>query len=186
MRAWLADARLVRLRGETCPLLIPAPGARVEGVLVEDLGTADLDRIRFFESVEYEPRIYRVELFDGGYTEVQAFAPGARAEHDGAPWRFEDWLARHKATDFDETRLWMALHGYLDPAEADRRWDRARAEGRALEDLVAEIRAPAAADGDSIPAAGNPVPRGGDDVEYHNNTGAPHGATGERRGKDQG
>ena len=141
MRAWLANARLVRLRGETFPLLIPAPGARVEGVLVGDLSRAECDRIRFFESLDYEPRNVRVELVDGGYAEVQVFALSARAEHDGVPWRFEDWLAQHKAKDLYDARLWIALYGYLDSAEADRRWDQSRAEGRALEDLVAEVQA---------------------------------------------
>ncbi len=138
-RARLAGARLARLRGETFPMIVDAPGAWLPGVIVEGLTEADLVRIHFFESVEYEPSAVRVELVDGGGIDAIAFAATARASHDGDAWRFEDWVARHKAQALRETELWMAFFGHLDVEEADRRWNEALADGRSIEDLVREV-----------------------------------------------
>jgi len=139
--ARLADARLVRLRGETFPMLVAAPGVWVPGVVVEGLTESDLDRIRFFESVEYQPATVEVELQVGERVEARAFATTLRAVHDEEPWSFEIWRLRDKARALRETELWMALHGLLSVEEADRRWDAALAAGRTPEDLVREVRA---------------------------------------------
>ncbi len=137
--AWHADARLVRLRDETFPMLVRAPGAWVPGVIVEGLVEADLERINFFESVEYEPSTVEVELCEGGRTEALAFAATERTAHEGEEWRYEDWLVRHKAHDLRETEHWMAFYGHLTAEQADRLWDEALAEGRSIEDLVREV-----------------------------------------------
>ncbi len=139
-RARLGDARLVRLRDETSPMLVHSPGAWVPGVIVEGLTEADVERIHFFESLEYEPRAVEVEPLEGGRIEALAFAATARMAHDDEEWRFEDWVARHKTQDLRETELWMAFLGHLEIAEADRRWDEALAAGRSIEDLVREVR----------------------------------------------
>lgn len=140
-RARLGDAHLVRLRDETSPMLVRNPGEWVPGVIVEGLAGADLERIHFFESLEYEPCTVEVEPLDGGCVEALAFAATAGTAHDAEEWRFEDWLARHKTQDLRETELWMAFFGHLEIAEADRRWDEALAAGRTIEDLVREVRA---------------------------------------------
>ncbi len=139
-RARLGDARLVCLRDETSPMLVGNPGAWVPGVIVEGLTEADLERIHFFESLEYEPCTVEVEPLDGGRVEAIAFAATARTAHDDDEWRFQDWVARHKTQDLRETELWMAFFGHLEIAEADRRWDEALAAGRSIEDLVREVR----------------------------------------------
>ncbi len=138
--ARLADARLVRLRGETFPMLVAAPGVWVPGLLVEGVTESDLDRIRFFESVEYQPATVEVELQVGGRVEARAFATTLRAVHDEEPWSFVVWRLRDKARALCEAELWMALHGYLSVEEADRRWDAALAAGQTIEDLVREVR----------------------------------------------
>jgi hypothetical protein len=138
--ARLAGARLVRLRGETFPMLVAAPGVWVPGVLVEGLTESDLDRIGFFESVEYQPATVEVELRVGGRVEARAFATTLRAVHDEEPWSFEIWRLRDKARALRETELWMALYGHLSAEEADRRWDAALAAGQTIEELVREVR----------------------------------------------
>ena len=72
--AKLRDARLVRLRGQTYPMLVPAPGRWVDGVVVDGLGDADVARILFFESVEYEPKPLEVVGADGSPLAAHAFA----------------------------------------------------------------------------------------------------------------
>ncbi len=139
--ARLAGARLVRLRGETFPMLVPAPDVWVPGVLAGDLTDTDLDRIRFFESVEYEPSIVEIEVAGGGSVEARAFVTTGHAVHDEESWSFEDWSQRDKARSLREADLWMALFGHLSVEEADRRWDAALAAGQTIEDLVREVRA---------------------------------------------
>ncbi len=138
--ARLADARLVRLRGETFPMLVAAPGFWVPGALVEGLNESDLHRIRFFESVEYQPSTVEVELRAGERIEARAFATTQRAIPDEQPWSFEIWRLRDRARALRETELWMALYGHLSAEEADRRWDAALAAGQTIEDLVREVR----------------------------------------------
>ncbi len=138
--ARLADTRLVRLRGETFPMLVAAPGVWVPGVLVEGLIESDLDRIGFFESVEYRPCTVEVELQVGAWVEARAYATTLRAVHDQEPWSFEVWRRRDKARALREAELWMALHGHLSIEEADRRWDAALAAGKTIEELVREVR----------------------------------------------
>jgi hypothetical protein len=138
--ARLADTRLVRLRGETFPMLVAAPGVWVPGVLVEGLIESDLDRIRFFESVEYQPCTVEVELQVGGWVEARAFAATLRAVHDQEPWSFDTWRLRDRARALREAELWMALYGHLSIEEADRRWDAALAAGKTIEELVREVR----------------------------------------------
>ena len=138
--ARLAGSQLVRLRGETFPMLVTAPGVWVPGVLARGLTASDLDRIGFFESVEYQPATVEVEVSSGECVEARAFATTRRAVHDEAPWSFEDWRRRDKARALRETELWMALYGHLSAEEADRRWDAALAAGQTIEDLVREVR----------------------------------------------
>jgi hypothetical protein len=137
--ARLEGARLVRLREENFPILVSAPDAAVPGIVAEGLTESDLDRIRFFESVEYEAATVEVVLRSGARIEVRAFATTTRAAHDEQPWRFEDWVVHDKARALHEAGLWMALHGHLSVEEADRRWDETLAAGRTIEDLVREV-----------------------------------------------
>ena len=137
--AHLPDHRLERMAKETFPLLVAAPGGRAPGVVVEDLQAAEVERIRFFESVEYEPRLQAVELAGGGRLDCHLFAATEVAGTTGELWRYDDWAPRHKAKELHEARLWMAFHGRVPAEEADRLWNEALAAGRALEDLVAEV-----------------------------------------------
>ncbi len=104
------------------------------------MNESDLDRIRFFESVEYQPSTVKVELQVGERVEARAFAATLRAAHDEEPWSFEIWRLRDRARALREAELWMALYGHLSAEEADRRWDAALAAGQTIEDLVREVR----------------------------------------------
>jgi hypothetical protein len=137
--AQLPDHRLERMARETFPLLVAAPGARAPGVVVEGLEEADIERIFFFESVEYEACLHSISLTAGGTLDCHLFAATKAKEPTGEPWRFDDWAARHKAKELHEARLWMEFHGRVTAEEANRLWDEAVAAGRAVEDLIAEL-----------------------------------------------
>ncbi|MGF1611898.1 MAG: gamma-glutamylcyclotransferase family protein [Kiloniellales bacterium] len=154
-RAVLPGYRRVKLRGESHPLILPADlaapqalprGLAVDGVIVEGLLPSDIDRIMFYESIDYEPRPVRVTPIEqsgagAGPVEAHVFIGSAEAKHDDEPWDYARWLAEDKPAELQEARLWMALYGAIDYAEADRLWEEARASGRPIEDLVSEILA---------------------------------------------
>jgi len=138
--ARLPGYKVVALRGESYPALAPDPGSAVDGLLAECLSASDIDRIEFYESVEYETATFEVERPDGARVEARAFVATARAvPHEVQAWRFEDWRARHKARDLRDGALWMKLYGRVSAEEADRLWDKALAQGRTVEDFVSEV-----------------------------------------------
>lgn len=139
--AWLEGYRRFTVLRETFPMVVAAPDHRLEGVVVEGLSRADIDRILFFESIEYAPSNIDVSLADGSLLSAQCFLTNDGVGHNGDAWDYERWLGEHKADCLRETRLWMALYGHLDCHEADRLWDEALAAGRPLEEMIAEVRA---------------------------------------------
>lgn len=139
LAASLPGHRLERMARETFPLLVEAADEVAPGVVVEGLIEADIARIHFFESIEYEPQTHTVEMVAGGLLACQVFVATAASGRTGEPWRYEDWRPGHQARELREARLWMAFFGLVAPAEADRLWDEAVAAGRPLEDLVAEV-----------------------------------------------
>lgn len=139
--AWLDGFRRVTVARETFPMVLPAPGHRLEGVVVEGLSAADIDRILFFESIEYAPRTIDVALADDSRLPARCFLTNDGVEHSGEAWDYGQWLNAHKADCLRETRLWMALYGHVDCQAADRLWDEALTAGRPLEEMVAEVRA---------------------------------------------
>ncbi len=72
--AQLPDHRLERMAQETFPLLVAAAGALAPGVVVEGLEAADIERIHFFESVEYEASLHSIALAGGGALDCHLFA----------------------------------------------------------------------------------------------------------------
>jgi len=130
----------VVVQRETFPMLLEVPDAEVEGVVVEGLSTLALDRIHFFESVEYEAMRVEVILDGGDRAAAHLFSATERASHSGEAWSFTDWQARHKEKELRETFLWMGLYGFLEPDHANDIWDETLAGGRDLIDLVREVR----------------------------------------------
>lgn len=155
--AALAGHRRVQVAGETFPMLTPDPAGTVEGVLTDGLAASELDRILFFESVEYASRAVEVVADGSDRVTAQAFLPSERAGEGASLWDFADWQRQHKAQALREAVIWMGLHGHLDSAEADRLWDEALASGEALDAMVRRVQAAAPAPAQALASP----PRGG-------------------------
>jgi nudix-type nucleoside diphosphatase (YffH/AdpP family) len=94
--AVLPGARIARVRDAAWPVLVDAPGARAEGVLIAAEGAA-LARLDFYEACfGYKRRPVTVEV-DGAEQAADVWRPsGQGAPSDGA-WSLADW-ARDWAT----------------------------------------------------------------------------------------
>lgn len=138
--ALLRDYRCAKVVGESFPVLLPAPGGAVSGALVEGLDDRDIDRILFFESDEYDAVPLTVECDGDSTLSAHVFLKTDKLVAVEDDWILDDWLAHHKDDYLRETRLWMALYGFVDYQEAERLWDEAVAAGRPLEELVAAVQ----------------------------------------------
>lgn len=138
--ARLVGYRRVQVAGETAPMLAAASGTALDGLLVEGLRAPELDRILFFESVEYQPREVSVTTDAGTEVAARVFLSGDRADPRADPWVFSEWQIQHKAQSLREAAIWMGLYGHVDIVEAERLWDQALATGQALDDMVAAVR----------------------------------------------
>ena len=95
--------------------------AGVDGILVKGLTDDDIARIRFFEDVEFAPKIMSVET-DGKYSEAKYFSQkGVEPSMD--PWIYDEWKEKDEALTLVTTELWMQLYGKYTAEEADQYWN---------------------------------------------------------------
>lgn len=91
----LTGWRAVAVRGRTYPVIVPAPGLSVEGVVMRiaaDHRCQVHDRLMAFEGHEYE--IGNVTLDSGGAAAVFVASPACVPTN--RPWSFSQWERRHK------------------------------------------------------------------------------------------
>ena len=93
----------------------------VDGIVVSGLTDDDIARIRFFEDVEFAPKIMSVET-DGKYSEAKYFSQkGVEPSMD--PWFYDEWKEKDEALTLVTTELWMQLYGKYTAEEADQYWN---------------------------------------------------------------
>jgi hypothetical protein len=110
-----------RAIGESFPIIVPHPGGRVEGVVVGGLAEADLDRILFFEGVDYALRRFTVECA-GERVEAGVFLPTARLMAEDAAWDVAAWAETERAMCFALAEELMSHYGALDVAGIEALW----------------------------------------------------------------
>ena len=122
-----------RVKHESYPLLVPAPGAAVAGQLVGVLTDTDVARIRFFEDDEYVLETARVEI-RGGHEECLVCLPRSPEADSGEAWQPESWSPDEREIFFLMTADFMAQFGVVPHEEALEMWEefRIRAEKRVL------------------------------------------------------
>ena len=87
----------VYVRGRSYPVVTPARGDRVEGLLARSLTPRAARLVRLFESDEYNEVILPVVTEDGAVIEARLFVARHRSLATTRPWRPEPWRQRHRA-----------------------------------------------------------------------------------------
>lgn len=88
-----------RVRGRSYPMLVPAPGRRIEGMICRGAGPLAIRRLNAYEGAEYAAEL-RVALDHHGQP-MPAWVYVAASDGlqpTSEPWELVDWQARHKAT----------------------------------------------------------------------------------------
>ena len=127
--AWMRDAAVAQVPGESYPYLVSVEGARAPGEVLYGLDETGLDRIHFFEGDEYAFMGCDVELGDversgGGRVAAMHFGGVAIAQAPIVAWSLERWQARAKARFLSMTREYMAGWQRATRPEAEALWQR--------------------------------------------------------------
>ena len=110
-----------RAVGESFPVIVPHPGGRVVGLLVDGLTAADLDRIQFFEGSDYALHPFTVGCGEERI-DVQVFLPTARLEAEPSAWDFAAWAETERTMCFALAEELMSHYGGRSIAEIDVLW----------------------------------------------------------------
>lgn len=130
-----------RAKNESFPIIVPTPGGRVEGVLVEGLTSTDVERIRWYESDDYALRPCLVGIEERRH-EAHVFLATETLEPEETAWDFDHWVATEKPMCMALATEIMAQYGQINSTELVRRWPemKARAAARFFGEPVVELR----------------------------------------------
>ena len=106
-RAWLRGYQRVRAAHASYPLLVPAPGVVVGGVVFQPKDERDDVRIRHFEDGEYAERWLIVQLTGGGNLAARIFIAREVVQATDEAWDPAIWSQVHKAAFLEQCRQWM-------------------------------------------------------------------------------
>lgn len=84
------------VRGQHFPMVIPAAGEAVEGLLAGPFAEPEAARLVRFEHSFYELARVEVSFADGEASLAWVFAPAPGVLDPGGPWDFETWAGRDK------------------------------------------------------------------------------------------
>ena len=98
----------LRAAAASYPVLVPAPDATVDGLLLRAAGRRDILRLNHFESGEYHAELRPVRTRDGTARPAWLYAARADLPASAEDWKIEDWRRRHLADFLPACDAWMA------------------------------------------------------------------------------
>jgi hypothetical protein len=106
-RAWLHGYRRVRAAHTSYPILVPAPGMVVGGVVFQPRDARDDVRIRHFEDGEYAERRLVVHRAGGRRLVTRVFLALEVLQATDEAWDLAAWARGHKGAFLEQCREWM-------------------------------------------------------------------------------
>ncbi len=95
--------------------------AGVHGTLVKGLNDEDINRILFFEDVEFTPQLLDLKV-NGKIEQVAYFAQqGVRPSNE--TWSYNEWQQKDEHLSIVTAKLWMELYGKYSAEEANHYWN---------------------------------------------------------------
>ncbi len=98
----------------------------VHGTLVKGLNGEDINRILFFEDVEFTPQ--QLDLKINGEIEQASYFSQQGVRPSEEPWSFDEWQQKDERLSVITAELWMELYDKYSAEEADRYWSDVKQE----------------------------------------------------------
>jgi len=108
--ARLCGYRRMAKGNSTAPVLVPRPGASVEGLLVRGLDRRQMARLRHYEGRNYREVPCAVRHADRMSVRALVFLAARRVPPARAPWRLDAWQRRAKRAYLKLAALWLAAY----------------------------------------------------------------------------
>lgn len=119
--AVLVDHRTERAENEAYPVLVGAPGARAEGLLVRGLDAGIIDRISFYETTDY--RLEPIEvLVDGVAVAARCYHATEILPSSGEWWCLDTWRRTGKPLAMHAAEIAMSWYGRIGLEDVYRIW----------------------------------------------------------------
>lgn len=135
--AVLVDHRTERAMNEAYPVLVGAPGARAEGLLVSGLSAEVIDRISFYETTDYRLEPIEVHV-DGVAMPARCYHATEILPSSGEWWCLDTWRRTGKPLAMHAAEIAMSWYGRIGLEEVYRIWPDIYREAR--ERLIATER----------------------------------------------
>ena len=120
--AFAPKSELRLVLNETFPVIVFHDSyAGVHGTLVKGLNGEDINRILFFEDVEFTPQQLNLEV--KGEIEQASYFSQQNVRPSEEPWSFDEWQPKNERLSVITAKLWMELYGKYSAEEADRYWN---------------------------------------------------------------
>lgn len=116
---------------EDFPMLVPDAGRSVPGILVSRLTETDLDRINYFEDIDYILSPFDI-LCENVTETAHLYVATEEIQPSGIPWHYEQWSESDRVYMRLLAEEHMALYGDVPAEEVDNYWPetKARADRR--------------------------------------------------------
>ncbi len=105
--ALLPGFRRVRCQGALYPVLAPAGGQRVPGLVCRGLDERAVLRMAHFEGTQYQPRSFTVTLASGAKEAAWLFMPRHGGFATREAWTYERWHRTMKPRIMPLVHFWM-------------------------------------------------------------------------------
>lgn len=128
--AVLVDHRAERAENEAYPVLVPARGARAEGLLVHGLDAGTVARISFYETTDYTLGPVEV-VADGAARAARCYHATEILPTSGEWWCIDAWRRDGKPLAMHAAELAMAWYGRVPLREVAALWPDFYREARA-------------------------------------------------------
>ncbi len=106
-RAWLHGYRRVRAANVSYPILVPAAGLVVGGMMFQSKSVRDDVRVRHFEDGEYAEHWSFIRLAGGRRLAARVFLACETMQATDEAWDLATWASAHKAAFLTQCRDWM-------------------------------------------------------------------------------
>ncbi|OAN51269.1 hypothetical protein A6A04_16595 [Paramagnetospirillum marisnigri] len=110
--AFLRGQRRVFVAGKPYPMLVPQQGGRVEGLLVNGLSDADVERLAYYEGWEYVTDPVTVRTLAGREVATEMFTASSGVLPDSTrDWKLDLWQRKYKPEALVQVAQTMARYG---------------------------------------------------------------------------